>query len=379
MFSPFSPVDIRILNRKTALPVLETFLEGKDGLCVLATEKMLSRLNLGTFVKGLLNRHNGVWLKNIPANPTVKDVCHALSALAGRQLCTILAIGGGSAIDLGKAIAALHEQIQENSLTEDVIRQAIIEKKYATSVHCPAVIAVPTTAGTGSEVTRWATVWDPDRQRKLSVDNTGLFPKAAVIVPEFTMTMGPELTLSTGLDALSHAMEAYWANGRTPLSQALALSAVEKIKCFLPAAVLPENKENEAIRKEMCIGAVLAGLAFSITRTTACHAISYPLTMLHGLAHGFATAMTLPAVMKRNATVLPEMQNLSALFDADGGIDTWLYQAASAVTPLRLSSFGVKEEDISAIADLSFTAGRMDNNPIVFDRQQVLDILEECL
>lgn len=379
MFSPFSPVDIRILDREKALPALEAFAGGADGLCVLATEAMLKRLGLDAFVRGLLDKRNGIWLKAIPANPTVADVCQALSSLAGKQLRTIIAVGGGSAIDLGKAIAALNGLTQEKSLTEDIVREAVAKRKYASGADLPALIAVPTTAGTGSEVTRWATVWDPDRRQKLSVDDAGLFPKAAVIVPEFTMTMGPELTLSTGLDALSHAMEAYWANSRTPLSQALALPAVEKIRSFLPGAVLPENKEGREIRKEMCLGALLAGLAFSLTRTTACHAISYPLTMLHGLSHGFAAAVTLPAVLGRNAAAVPETRALSALFEKEGGFPAWLSRLASPIRPLRLSSFGIVPSDLPAIADLSFTAGRMDNNPIVFDRDQVLAILEESL
>ena len=379
MFSPFSPVDIRILDLEKALPVLEAFAEESGGLCVLATESMLARLRLNTFVKGLLDRHKGVWLKTIPANPTVADVCHTLTSLAGKQLRTILAIGGGSAIDLGKAVAALHGLIQEKSLTEDGIRQAIIQKAYVQRPDIPALIAVPTTAGTGSEVTRWATVWDPKRRQKLSVDAAGLFPKAAVIVPEFTMTMGPELTLSTGLDALSHAMEAYWANSRTPLSQALALSAAQKIRGALPSAILPENKENVEIRKEMCMGALLAGLAFSITRTTACHAISYPLTMLYQLPHGLAAAVTLLPVMRRNASAVPEIQSLFALFEKEGGVEAWLARLTGPMRPLRLSAFGIGKEQLPAIADLSFTAGRMDNNPIAFHRDQVLAILEECL
>ncbi len=379
MFSPFSPVDIRILDREKALPVLEAFAQGAGGLCVLATEAMLKRLNLDAFVQGLLDKHNGVWLKDIPANPTVADVCQALSSLAGKQLRAIVAIGGGSAIDLGKAIAALYGLTQENSLAEDAVREAITQKKYTSRADLPALIAVPTTAGTGSEVTRWATVWDPQRRQKLSVDDAGLFPKAAVIVPEFTMTMVPELTLSTGLDALSHAMEAYWANSRTPLSQVLALSAVEKIRGFLPGAILPENKESMETRREMCLGALLAGLAFSMTRTTACHAISYPLTMLHGISHGFAAAVTLPAVLRRNAAVVPEIQSLHALFEKEGGFSAWLGRVTGPVRPLRLSAFGIRKDDLPSIAELSFTAGRMDNNPIVFDRDQVLAILEESL
>ena len=379
MFSPFSPVDIQILSREYALPVVSAWIQEADGLCILATENMIERLHLGPFVKELINRHHGIWIKNVPSNPTVQDVSDALLSLASKRLTTILVIGGGSAMDLSKAIAALHGLLSPSSLTADAVRQAILQKAYAAKESFVKLIAVPTTAGTGSEVTRWATVWDPDRKQKLSVDHICLFPKAAVIVPEFTAAMGPELTLSTGLDALSHAMEAYWANSSTPLSKALALTAVDHICGALPMAIAPENKENLQIRETMCLGALIAGLSFSITRTTACHAISYPLTMLHGLPHGFAVAVTLSAVMKRNAAVLPQIQALSDCLKKYGGLDTWLSRLTGAGKPLRLSAFGIKQVDLPAIADLSFTAGRMDNNPIVFDKQQVIAILQESL
>lgn len=129
----------------------------------------------------------------------------------------------------------------------------------------------------------------------------------------------------------------------------------------------------------MCLGALLAGLAFSITRTTACHAISYPLTLLHRLPHGFAAAITLQGVMRRNEAVVPEIQSIRLLFEEEGGFGAWLNKVSGPIQPLRLSSFGIGHEDLSAIADLSFTAGRMDNNPINFDKQDVLAILEECL
>lgn len=379
MFSPFSPVDIRILSKAAGLKTIESFVKDTNGLCILISETMIKRLDLTTFVDGLLKKQSGIWLKAIPSNPTVRDVCDALQALAGRCVGTILAIGGGSAMDLSKAIAALHGQLNEKSLTEDGVRKAIMEKTYENTPDIPRLIAVPTTAGTGSEVTRWATVWDPKRMQKLSVDAVWLFPKAAVIVPEFTMGMGQELTLSTGLDALSHAMEAYWAVSRTLLSKTLALCAVEKIRDSLPCALQAKNMESLALREEMCMGSLLAGLAFSITRTTACHAISYPLTMLHNVPHGFAAALTLSSVMRRNAEVLPTITRLQGMFDAEGGFDAWIRSLTAPIIPLKLSSFGICDLDLPAIADQSFTAGRMDNNPIVFDRQQILSILNECL
>ncbi len=378
-FSPFSPVDIRVLNKTAGLDAVQTLLEGADGFAVLADASVLEKLRLAPFVEKLLASKKGVLLQEIPANPTAADVCRALHALAGRQVHALVAIGGGSCMDLAKAISALYHLLPGDRLSEESVLEAILQQDYKRPHPFVDILALPTTAGTGSEVTKWATIWDPEHGRKLSIDCVENFPKAAILIPELTASMSPGLTLSTGLDALSHAMEAFWAKSRTPLSKALAIAAIGKILTFLPAAVRPETAGDLDVRREMCLGSLLAGLAFSITRTTACHSISYPLTMLFGLPHGFAAAMTLSGVMKRNEEAVPEIQDLHAIFCADGGFSAWLEQLTAPVRPLRLGAFGIREQDLEKIAELTFTAGRMDNNPVLFSRQEVLEILRECL
>ena len=119
------------------------------------------------------------------------------------------------------------------------------------------------------------------------------------MVPELTNSMNERLTLATGLDALSHAMEGYWAKGRNLLSQALALDSIQRIKDALPAAI--SDPGDSGAREQMCLGSLLAGLSFSMTKTTACHSMSYPLTMNYGVEHGFTAALTLAQMMKINA------------------------------------------------------------------------------
>ena len=378
-FSPFSPVDIRILPRDQGTAALESLLQGVDGVAVLASASMIKRLELGPLIERLLASHGGILLREIPANPTVSDVCHTLRALDGRKINALVAIGGGSCIDLAKAVSALHNLLSGEELSEEAVREAIRQRAYTAPHSFINIIALPTTAGTGSEVTKWATVWDPKHHQKLSIDCLENYPKAAICIPEWTALMSPELTLSTGLDALSHAMEAFWANSRTPLSQALAISAIEKIRLYLPRVMLPEGAGDLEARREMCLGALLAGLAFSITRTTACHSISYPLTMLFGIPHGFAAAMTLCAVLARNEDKVPRIREIRALFAGEGGLPAWLFRLTEPVKPLRLSSFGMRAQDLNAIVELTFTTGRMDNNPTLFSKQEVFNILKECL
>ncbi len=379
MFSPFSPVDIRILDQKKGLEALEEVLAGAEDICVLASFSMLKRLGLEPFVQGLLERHKGILLENIPANPTASDICRAIRALGERSISFLIAIGGGSCIDLAKAIAALYHLLPREGLSEETVLHAVRERAYDAPHLFLPVIAMPTTAGTGSEVTKWATVWDPGHKEKLSIDCTENVPKAAILIPEWTALMDPKLTLSTGLDALSHGMEAFWANSRTPLSQALAIAAIEKIRLFLPRVLRPEEAADLGIRTEMCVASLLAGLAFSITRTTACHAISYPLTMRYDIPHGMAAAMTLSAVLSRNEAVVPKIKEIKTLFEKEGGFAPWIKHLTEPIMPLRLSSFGVGEGELNGIADLTFTAGRMDNNPVPLSKEEVLAILRECL
>jgi phosphonate metabolism-associated iron-containing alcohol dehydrogenase len=378
MFSPFCPVDVRVLPAAEAMLAVRAMLPKPRRLLVLASRGRSAALGLAPFLTALQGDGHAVQLYgDIPANPTVHDVAALLVRLREQPFepTAILTVGGGSCIDLGKACAALYHLLPKPDA--QAVRECITSKRYRTLHIVVELIAMPTTAGTGSEVTPWATVWDPDNRTKLSIDHAAGFPKAAVLVPEWTLGMGPDLTLSTGLDALSHAMEAFWAVARTPLSQELALLAAGKIAGALPVAVRKPN--DLAARRDMCMASLAAGLAFSQTRTTACHSISYPLTLRYGIPHGYAAALTLGAVMARNAKAVHEMERLTAVFDEAEGFDPWLYETSRGIRELRLSAFGVSEAALADICALSFTAGRMENNPIAFTPDDVMAILRESL
>ncbi|MCE5343154.1 MAG: phosphonoacetaldehyde reductase [Eubacteriales bacterium] len=378
MYLPFCPVDVRVLNAADALPALRERLSPSEKILLLASRSRYAALGLEAFVAALReDGHTVTHYPEITPNPTIDDVVALLDFLRRRAFAptTILAIGGGSCIDLGKAAGALYPLLPVP--TADAVRKALQTRAYAQPHDRAAVFAMPTTAGTGSEVTPWATLWDPQEGRKLSLDDTGGFPKAALIVPEWTCGLPVEITLSTGLDALSHAMEAFWAVRREPLSQELALAAAVKVRDALPAAL--QNPLDLDARREMALGSLLAGLAFSRTRTTACHSISYPLTLLFGIPHGFAVALTLSSVLKRNEAAVPEITRLTAVFSGQGGFENWLTRVSRSVQPLRLSAFGLTDTDLPAVRDRAFTPGHMDNNPVPFTPDEVLAILRENL
>lgn len=300
------------------------------------------------------------------SNPDIHLLEKILSDLKKPDL--IVAIGGGSSIDLAKAISSLYEY-KDNDILELVKNKYYFDNKN----HIP-LIAVPTTAGTGSECTKWATIWDFDNFKKYSIDADYLYPKESWMIAELTSTMDEKMTLATGLDALSHAMESYWSKPSNTYTRTLARDAIRIIQKYLP--LILEDLNNLEYRHQMLMGSFFAGLAFSNTRTTASHSISYPLTMKYGINHGFAVAITLFEVMKRNWECIPEKELFLDAWDAKSidDIANWFEKVSEG--KISLKSFGIKREDIPEIVKLATTGGRMDNNPIVFDDKEIMDILK---
>ena len=300
------------------------------------------------------------------ANPDVHLVGKVLEKITEPDL--IIAIGGGSSIDLAKAISSLYKYKDSDVL--DLLKN----KNYLDNADSIPFIAVPTTAGTGSECTKWATIWDFDNMKKYSIDADYLYPNESWLVAELTSTMNEKITLATGLDALSHAMESYWSVPSNKYTRVLARDSIRIIRKYLPLAL--NDLDNLDYRQKMLMGSFFAGLAFSNTRTTACHSISYPLTMIFGIPHGFAAAITLFEVLSRNWEYVYEKDLFLDAWDADDldDIKKWLDNVSSDT--LKLSEFGVKKEDIPRIVKLATTGGRMDNNPIIFDEYEIKDILD---
>ena len=318
-------------------------------------------------------------LEGIASNPTVDDLLRNLHRVPQEAPDVIVAVGGGSSIDMAKALAALW-YMKSQELSRSQVLSCIASKQYLAGETRIPICAVPTTAGTGSEVTKWATIWDTQGRAKLSVETPWLTPVRAYIVPEFTATMPPRLTLATGLDALCHAVEAYWAKASSPMVRELSKTAIRLIVEYLPG-VLAEDSRGYANREKMCLGSLFSGLAFSHTRTTACHSISYPLTMTYGIEHGLACALTLAGVLEINDPALEDPDGLYGALGVrnPGELQAWLDSVCDGIVKLRLRWFGVEERDIPALTEGSFTLGRMDNNPIPLGQGDVSALLRRIL
>ncbi|WDY55733.1 iron-containing alcohol dehydrogenase PsrA [Pseudomonas sp. PSKL.D1] len=203
---------------------------------------------------------------------------------------TVLALGGGSAIDTAKALV-----VGTASGRFDELLALLASGKPFTPARRKRLIAVPTTAGTGSEVTPWATLWDAANQRKYSLHLDCTWPSLALVDPHLMLSAPAGVTLASGLDALSHALEAIWNHNANPISDTFAESAIAEILDCLP--MLYSDLGNLSLRERMALAALKAGLAFSNTRTALAHSISYPMTLRHGVPHGIACSFSLPFVL----------------------------------------------------------------------------------
>jgi phosphonate metabolism-associated iron-containing alcohol dehydrogenase len=203
---------------------------------------------------------------------------------------TVIAVGGGSAIDTAKALI-----VGTASGRFDELLALLATGKPFVPARSKLLIAAPTTAGTGSEVTPWATIWDSARHKKYSLHLECTWPKVAIVDPQLMLTVPAAVTVSTGLDALSHALESIWNINANPISDTFAISAIEDILQYLP--LLRHDLCNKELRSRMALAALKAGLAFSNTKTALAHSISYEMTLHHGLPHGIACSFTLPLVL----------------------------------------------------------------------------------
>lgn len=336
------------------------------------SQTAVERYSLFNFIEHLrLKCNNLLWIAQAVTYPTQETILMGLREIKDFDADVIVSIGGGSSIDFAKALKAFY--YLKNECTIEKLTELLLTKNICAVNKALRLIAIPTTAGTGAELTQWATIWDYRKECKFSIDASILKPDKAIIIPQFTLKADEKLTIATGVDSLSHAIEAYWSKKTNMLVRSLAGEAVRIIVKNLP--LIMQEPEELIYRKKQCLASVLAGLAFSMTRTTACHSISYPLTMNYGILHGIASAMTLEQVSKRNSGQYVGEKELLEYFAEFNGIDGFLHTITAGKIGLCLKNYGIKKNDLSTIAQKSFTLGRMDNNPVKLSVMDVQEIL----
>lgn len=249
---------------------------------------------------------NAIVFDAIDENPdtTVCEQCAAACREHDRDV--VLAIGGGSPMDAAKAIAVM-------ARNDAPCAHYFGADKYGKSPL--PVVAVPTTAGTGSEVTPYAVLIDPEQRAKRTISGAALFPRAAILDPELTRTMPRHVTVATGLDALSQCMEGIVSRKSTPIGDAIALQGIRRVCEFLPRAA-NDGGDMEA-RTEMMCAALLSGIIVAQSGTTLVHGMGYSYTIECGIAHGLANALLLAPLFAHNARIAPD--RVATIAEAMGG------------------------------------------------------------
>jgi alcohol dehydrogenase len=354
-----------------AVDVVAGIVNGTGGrAAVIVTDQGLAGTAVVASVVGVLAA-SGVPVtvfSGVHANPTTGDVASGADTVAalavGGRRPAVVAVGGGSSIDAAKgiAVAAVNPE-----------RGRDLDYRRTFSVPALPLVAVPTTAGTGTETNAFGVITDPVTRRKFYVGATTARPAAAILDPELTVSLPPGATAATGMDALVHALESCMSRRANPWSEGVALQAIRMISAHLPRAVA-DGADLEA-RSQMLLASHLAGIAFASTGLGICHAIGHALGARLDIAHGVALTMVLPGVLRFNLPACGE--RLAAVAFAMGAGDTardtgWNADAAiDAVAALadrigmthRLPDFGITAADFDGIAADALDDEVLDNTP----------------
>lgn len=238
---------------------------------------------------------------DVTPNPDVQKLADTPKTLY-ETINTILAVGGGSVIDTAKILSIL--------VVEDWSPQIVgllRSGSGSVGVHRTPLFVVPTTAGSGSEATQFATIWDHKLRQKRSLESPVLFPDVALLISEMGMTLSRQQTLFPALDTISHSLESLWNHRSTTETRSLSMQALKRVAHALPALLGTEPSLSD--RAQMQEASALAGIAISHTRTAIAHSISYPLTIHYSVPHGLACSFVLPLVLRANMDALPRTAN----------------------------------------------------------------------
>jgi alcohol dehydrogenase class IV len=304
--------------------------------------------------------------EEVRANPTDRDAEEGVAAFRAGDCDGLVAVGGGSSIDAAKLVQLLTTHPPPLSRYDDAVGGDRLVRD-----DMPPLVAIPTTAGTGSEVGRSGVAILPDTGRKTVIFSPHLMPRAAICDPELTVGLPPALTAWTGMDALTHAVEAFVATGFHPLADALALDAVRRVARALPAAV--RDGADLVARTDMMIAAMEGATAFQ-KGLGASHALAHALTPLTGVHHGLANAVVLPAVVDWNRPAAPaRLARVAVALGEPPGEDDEPLSARAAERiralargigiPARLREVGVREEDLPRIAEKAYEDASHRTNP----------------
>jgi alcohol dehydrogenase class IV len=315
----------------------------------------------------------------VEPNPSVETIQRGTQYLKNHKSDAVLAVGGGSSIDAAKGIAVM----ATNSGN-------ILDYEGVGKIEIPPlpIIAIPTTAGTGSEVTNATVVTNKETSFKLGVLSSYLFPNLAILDPALTLQLPQGITAATGMDALTHAIESYTSKAANPISEALAIRAIRMIGENLTKAYFVGTDIES--REQMLVASMIAGAAFAQSRLGNVHAISHTLGGVFDIPHGIANAALLPFVMKFNLRACPEkykdiavalgndVSGLSTMQAAEKAIDSVIEMNQTMNIPLNIKELGVSLDLLPKLVDDAMRSGNLFVNPRLTKPADIQLIIEKA-
>jgi alcohol dehydrogenase class IV len=322
----------------------------------------------------------------VPGEPTIEMTLERVQ-LARKKTCdVVIGMGGGSVIDAAKAIAAL---LTNTSDIMDYLE--VIGQGQPLTEPSAACIAIPTTAGTGAEVTRNSVLASTEHRVKVSLRSPTMLPDLAVIDPELTYSMPPSLTASTGLDALTQILEPFVSLKSNPLTDALCREGLKRVARSLRQAF--ENGSDTAARQDMAIASLFGGLALANSKLGAVHGFAGTMGAMFSIPHGVVCARLLPHVMEVNVKALQRRGSLEFLsrYDevarlltgkpdagATDGID-WIHELCNALDVAPLFEFGITKAHFPEMIAGAKRASSMKGNPVELTDEELIEILRKAV
>lgn len=326
----------------------------------------------------------GTELFLVGGEPTVADVLKAVELARSAQCDLVIGFGGGSVIDLAKAAAALMTNPGDPFDYLEVIGKGLPLRER------PApCIAIPTTAGTGAEVTKNSVLASPEHRVKVSIRHPLMMPVLAIVDPECTLSMPPAVTAATGLDALTQLLEAFISKKANPMTDGFCREGLPLVVRSLRRAF--ENGADLKAREEMALASLFSGLALANAGLGAVHGFSGPIGGMFDAPHGMVCAALLPHVMKANLAALrvrqpesPALAKLTEFAQLTGGSEAedgikWIAGLCRDLQVPPLSALGVAEKDFSALVANAQRASSMKTNPVELTERELTQILHAAL
>ncbi len=375
-------VPAKIISGTNVIDELGEHIKGKGTKALIVTDQFMVKFGNAAKVENALKKVNVPYVIFDGANtePTDKIVEAGLKVYKETACDFLIALGGGSPMDTAKAIAFM-----------SVCKGKISDYMHTViDMEVPYLVAIPTTAGTGSEATKNTIIADTENNVKMLLGGPSIIPALAVVDPTFTMTAPPKVTAATGVDALTHAIESYTSRKAQPLSDIFAISAVKKIHQNLP--ICYKDGKNVEARLQMSIAALEAGIAFNNASVTIVHGMSRPIGALFHIAHGVSNAVLLPACMEfaieENTARFAEIGRLMGVADestsdqdAAKAMVKEVARFCKEVGIPTLAELGVKKEDFFAqldkMADDALESGSPQNTMRIPTKEQIIEIYKK--